>query len=62
MSSNPGSIEHLVLALRTARDALDVARTGCACSVAERDSGHHVDCYVPQIKEALEVVDDALRN
>lgn len=50
----------LATALRNAREALDVARTGCACSVAERASGHHVDCYVPQIKEAIEVADIAL--
>src|SRR5258708_40050354 len=59
-----GCLEHPVPklkdALRDAREALDVARTGCACSVAERASGHHIDCFVPQIKEAIGTADAAL--
>lgn len=41
-------------ALSIACIAMDLARIGCHCSVAERASGHHVDCYVPEIKEAIE--------
>ena len=50
----------LATSLRNAREALDMARTGCSCSVAERASGHHVDCYVPQVREAIELADAAL--
>lgn len=55
-----GAAEELATHLAAACEALDLARTGCGCSVAERASGHHIDCYVPQIKETLEAARTAI--
>jgi hypothetical protein len=55
-----GALPDLLEALQTAAAALDVARTGCACSVAHRASGHHIDCYVPTVKEAIDKVTAAI--
>lgn len=35
-------------------DALRVACTRCACTVRERDSGHLLECPVPQWQELIE--------
>src|SRR5258708_20929760 len=40
-------------ALRDAREALDVAPTGCPGSVSERPSGPHIDSFVPPDQEHI---------
>lgn len=34
----------------------------CRCTVAEIESGHHVDCWRPQIEEAQNLAIDAIRK
>lgn len=39
----------------------DAVRTvDCPCSVGERDSGHHIDCYMPRLALEMESVRAAL--
>lgn len=40
------------LLIAAAPDLLDACKQmvqWCTCSIAERESGHHVDCYVPAV-------------
>lgn len=36
------------------REALALLVTNCTCTPAERFSGHHVDCPIPQVQELLD--------
>jgi len=40
-------------------DALKDAIKECRCTLAERDSGHLVDCFVPHAKEVIAKAEEA---
>lgn len=40
-------------------DACQIAIEHCPCAIAERDSGHLVGCYVPQLQSAIALLTEA---
>ena len=51
LSDEAKSIERkLALAVDT------LARIDCGCTLRQRESGHHVDCWMPMITEALAAI------
>lgn len=51
-----GELTRQLASMTAARDELaDLAERNCPCSLAERYSGHHVDCEAPRIVELRKV-------
>lgn len=46
-------VEKLESMVGILREAVDLLKSSCACSVSERMSGHLVDCAVPHVNELM---------
>ncbi len=51
-----GDIADLLVTLQSVRKSAD--RANCECTPRERDSGHLVDCWMPELEAALAMADE----
>ena len=57
----PG-IAHDFETMRSVLEQVASYQMDCRCSVRERDSGHHVDCHVPEFQALQDIARNALLN
>ena len=56
MELKPADAEFIARACNAHEDmlhALRMASQGCPCTLSQRDSGHLVGCFVPEVQEAI---------
>lgn len=57
----PG-IAHDLETMRGVLAQVESYRMDCRCSMKERDSGHHVDCHVPEFQALQDMARNVLKN